>query len=152
MVVTARTTIDRRREEVFAAFCDLERAVDRIDGIVAIERLAGSGFEPGVRWRETRRMFGKDATEEMWVSSVDAPREYRVEAESNGTRYETIARFGEAAAGTDVEWVFTGRPQNVLSRVMGFVMGPMIRRAVRRMVQQDLDDMKAALERGDVAA
>ncbi len=146
MEVTARTTIDRPRDEVFAAFCDLEGSVDRIDGIVAVERLEGEGFEPGVRWRETRRMFGKDATEEMWVSSLDAPREYRVEAESNGTRYETIASFSDAGVATEVEWTFTGRPQTLVARIMGTVMGPMIRRSIRSMVQQDLDDMKAALE------
>ena len=54
MIITTEVTIQRTRDEVWSAFTDLDGCVDRIDGILRLERLAGDGFEPGVRWRETR--------------------------------------------------------------------------------------------------
>jgi len=35
-----------------------------------------------LQWRETRTMFGKAVTEEMWVPAIEENRRYKVRAES----------------------------------------------------------------------
>ncbi len=52
-------------DRTFEAFCELDKAVERIPGITALEVLTDGPFGEGTRWRETRLMFKKEATEEM---------------------------------------------------------------------------------------
>lgn len=151
MKISVDTIIDRPQAEVFAAFCDLDNAPDRMSGIMGIERLEGEGFEVGTKWRETRVMFGKEATEDMWVTELAEPSSYHVEAESHGAHYDSNFTFEAVDGGTKVTMTFAGQPLTLMGRIMGAVMGIFFKGATRKAVQQDLDDMKAALE-GDVAA
>ena len=41
----------------------------------------------GLKWRETRTMFGKSATEVMWITDVVENESYDVRAESHGMVY-----------------------------------------------------------------
>ncbi|MGW5075187.1 SRPBCC family protein [Rhodococcus sp. NPDC004095] len=53
-------------ERVWAVLTDLDAAEATLSGVTRVERVEGAGYDVGTRWRETRRMFGKEATEEMW--------------------------------------------------------------------------------------
>ncbi|MDV8008132.1 hypothetical protein [Rhodococcus sp. IEGM 1318] len=55
--------------------------------MIRIERLAGEGYAVGTKWRETRKMMGKEATEDMWVTEVEAPSRTVVKANSHGMNY-----------------------------------------------------------------
>lgn len=145
MEIEASRIIERPIGEVFAAFCDLDRAVERITGIDDLERLEGDGFAVGTRWRETRVVFGKEATEEMTVTDVAAPRSYRVEAASHGMRYVSDYAFREAGGGTEVTVRFGGTPSSLTARIMTPV-GWLFRGATKKLLEQDLTDMKVALE------
>lgn len=50
---------------VWRVLTALDEAPTTLRGVKAVERLDGTGYEVGTRWRETRVMFGQSATEEM---------------------------------------------------------------------------------------
>lgn len=52
-------------------------------------------------------MFGKEATEEMWVAEIDAPRRTVVKAHSSGTDYTTTFTLTAAGPGTDLTMAFS---------------------------------------------
>ncbi|MEU9732010.1 SRPBCC family protein [Streptomyces sp. NPDC048002] len=145
-------TVERRiavpRETVWAALTDLVGMERVLSGVTKVEVLSDGAFGVGTRWRETRRMFGKDATEEMWVTRCEAPEGYVVEAESHGSHY--VSEWELRADGpetTTVRMTFGasstgGGIMNVLAKVMG----PVGARAVRKAIEKDLDDVAAALE------
>ena len=85
-------------EQVWSVITDLDRAAERLSGVNALERVSGPAFDVGTRWRETRKMFGKEATEEMEVASVTPGSAYTVLAESHGSKYESGLRV-EASGG-----------------------------------------------------
>lgn len=62
------TTIQAPPERAFAAFADFPHAARSVSGIERIEMLTDGPVGAGTRFRETRIMFGREATEEMKVT------------------------------------------------------------------------------------
>lgn len=58
---------------LFRALTDLDDAAHWMTGLVRIERLDSGPLSVGSRWRETRKVFGREATEEFEVTRMDAP-------------------------------------------------------------------------------
>ncbi|MGR6967176.1 SRPBCC family protein [Geodermatophilus sp. URMC 61] len=136
-------------ERVWALATDLEGSPRVVRGIESVEVLTPGPFGVGTRWRETRRMFGRTATEEMTVTAVEPHRSYAVEAAGPGVRYVSGFAFAPSAdGGTDVTATFGGRPTTTVARVLGALTAPLGRRAIARALQQDVDDIAAAAERG----
>jgi carbon monoxide dehydrogenase subunit G len=64
------THFDLPKEKVFDGLTDLDAAKYWMKGFVGIEMIKGTKIEPGAVVRETRKMYGKKATEEFEVVSV----------------------------------------------------------------------------------
>ena len=77
-------------EEVWRVLTDLDHAAETLSGVSRVELLTEGPYTVGTRWRETRKMFGKEATEEMRVTAVEAPARTTVEADSAGVNYVTV--------------------------------------------------------------
>ena len=135
-------------QQVWQVATDLPGSPEVLRGVDAVEVLTPGPFGVGTRWRETRAMMGRSATEEMTVTAVEPQRSYRVESESRGARYVSTLAFAPSAdGGTDMTMSFGGRPTSTVARVIGAVTAPLGRRAVAKALQQDLDDIAAAAER-----
>ncbi|SEK46473.1 Polyketide cyclase / dehydrase and lipid transport [Blastococcus sp. DSM 46786] len=135
-------------QRVWQVATDLTGSPHVLRGVDAVEVLTPEPFGVGTRWRETRTMMGRSATEEMAVTAVEPQRSYRVEAASRGAHYvSTFAVAPSADGGTDMTMTFGGRPTSNVARLLGAVTAPLGRRAVTKALQQDLDDIAAAAER-----
>ena len=135
-------------ERVWALATDLAGAPHVVRGIEAVEVLTPGPFGVGTRWRETRRMFGRTATEEMTVTAVEPHRSYATEASGPGVTYVSGFAFAPAAGGgTDVTATFGGRPTTTVGRVLAVLTGALGRRAIARALAQDLADIATAAER-----
>lgn len=132
---------------VWETMTDLTAWESVLSGVEKVEVLTPGGFGVGTRWRETRRMFGKEATEEMRVTAVEPAERYRVEAESHGTRY--ISEFRLLTAGpetTTVHMTFTAVPPGGVKGLLAKAFGALGARAVRRAIARDLADVALAVE------
>ncbi|SFN97408.1 SRPBCC family protein [Mycetocola miduiensis] len=139
-------SINADRKRVFAVFCDLDKAAANVSAITRIEVLTGpSQLNLGTKWRETRTMFGKEATEEMWVTGYEQDVSYVAEAESRGTHYRSEYRFTPEGNGTRVDMTFEGTPLTVGARLAG-ILGALFAGAARKALHQDLVDLKRACE------
>ncbi len=146
MRISEEISVDAPIERVFAVFTDLEAATENIAGVREVEVLQGpSRLAIGTRWRETRVLFGKQATEEMWVTALDENRRYVVEAESHGTKYRTEYTFEPSEGATRVAMTFEGRPVSLGAKLMSW-LGFLFQGAVRKALRQDLLDLKAVCE------
>jgi uncharacterized membrane protein len=137
-------------ERLWELATDLEGAPRVVRGIETVEVLTPGPFGVGTRWRETRRVFGRSATEEMTVTAVEPHRSYTTEASGPGVRYVSGFAFAPAAAdgGTDVTATFGAEPTTTVARVLGALTAPLGRRAIAKALQQDVDDIATAAERG----
>ncbi|MEV7617949.1 SRPBCC family protein [Streptomyces sp. NPDC089799] len=134
---------------VWDALTDLESMPLVLSGVDAVEVLTPGPFGVGTRWRETRRMFGKSATEEMRVTVCDAPVRYVTEAENHGMHYFSEFRLTRRTPGrTSVRMTFSARPLPggklpLLARLLGGLGS----RAVSRAIAKDLADVASSVER-----
>lgn len=77
-------TIRASPEQVLDAILDLEQAHRWIPGLVRMETVTTGPIDVGSEWRETRRLLGKEATEQFRVIGLDRP--HRLELLVDGTK------------------------------------------------------------------
>jgi uncharacterized protein YndB with AHSA1/START domain len=99
-------------ERVFQALTDLESAARWMPGHVGIERVGDVQQGVGMRWRETRRIFGKESTEEFEVTHYHPPSHLALRVDgTKGTSgrgtYEFDYKLAQRVGGTEVR--MTGR-------------------------------------------
>ncbi len=129
----------------FEVFSDITKAEERIDGITKIEILSDVTHGVGTRWRETRIMFGREATEEMEISALQPNQSYEVVASSRGVDYHTRYTFTEKDGGTQVEMVFSGKANSLMAKLMA-PLGFLFAGSVRKALEADMDNLKAVCE------
>ena len=100
----------------------------------------------GTRFRETRTMFGRKATEEMTVAAHDPPRRFDLSAENHGTRYLARHEITPAPGGARLRLEFGGTALTFGAR-LGMAIGFLFKGAVKRQLRADLDHLKAEAER-----
>lgn len=145
--VTVSRTVAAPVETVWDVATDLEAMPGTMSAIARAEILAGGDpFDVGTRWRETRVMMRREATEEMTVTQAARPSTYTVEAENHGVHYVSTFTFTPLGADrTEVTLTFSGeptKPQNPLARAMGRFGLKM----VKKELEKDLTDLGAAAE------
>jgi carbon monoxide dehydrogenase subunit G len=146
MELTVRREIDAPTTRVWDLITDIEHAADTLDGVTKVERLDdGVGFGVGTRWIETRVMFGKEATEEMVVSAVEAGRSYTTVAEHGATTYtSTLSVEPLAAERSRLSMSFAARTNSMPGKLMAATVGRLFQGATRKMMARDLEDIATA--------
>ncbi len=148
---TTSIRVNAPQKQVFDALADVDRAPERMSGIRRVERLTDGPVGKGTRWRETRIMFKKEATEELEMTAFDPPRGYTVGCKSCGCVYSSTFRVRPEGRESVLELEFTGRGTNVLSKAMSALMAPFMKKVMLKCINQDLADLKASIEGGGQA-
>jgi hypothetical protein len=142
---TLSTQIAAPPAAVFAVFSDLEHAVGRIKGISKLEVLTPGPIGVGTRFRETRKMFGKDCTEEMQVTAFEPNQAFEIMCQSCGVEFRTMFRFKSEGPSTRVEADMRSRSLSLFAKLLSplaaLMTGPM-----KKCIAQNLEDLKAAVE------
>ena len=138
--------IEASQAEVFALATDFGRAAEVIRAIENVEMVTDGPIGVGTRFLETRTVLGHGTTQEMEVTAFESPSLYTLSCESHGARYITEVRLVPNGTGTDVELRFEARPLTFMAKAMAEMLRPMLD-SVAGVLENDLDDLKAALER-----
>ncbi|NNJ97060.1 MAG: SRPBCC family protein [Gammaproteobacteria bacterium] len=148
MTVTVQIQIDKPREIVWKAITDIENAENMISGISAIHVLHKPEHGlAGLKWEETRKMFGKSATETMWVTDAIENEYYDTRAESHGSVYLTRLSLRDRGSGTMLAMSFTGIPQTTGAKILSFLLAPLITKSIKKALLNDLRDIKTFTEK-----
>lgn len=147
MRVTVDTEIAAPRADVWRIVTDIENAATTIKAIESVEILERpqAGIV-GLKWRETRTMFGQKATEVMWVTDAVEGAHYATRAESHGSVYKSRIDLEDRNGRTRLAMTFEGEPKSIGARIMWGLTGFLFKGATRKAIAQDLADIKAALE------
>ena len=147
MIIEAQAVINASKEAVWTVITDIDHAAQTVSGIEEVEVIErpASGLV-GLKWRETRTLFGKTATEVMWITDAGEAEFYRTRAESHGAVYVTTMRITEQDDGCLLTMALDSRPQSFAAKLMGIGFGLLFKGATRKAMLQDLNDIKAAVE------
>lgn len=153
------THINATQQAVFQTASDFPNAQSFIAAIDHVEMLEaatdGSPIGVGTRFRETRTMFGRQATETMEVTEFDPPRAYTLSANSHGMQYSCRVTVleeqpGIGGGGCRLSYDFNATPTTLLARVTCPIMGIFMKGAMRKAMDKDLVDIKGYIEAQDI--
>jgi carbon monoxide dehydrogenase subunit G len=147
MLVEAQVSVNGSKAAIWAAITDIENAADTIRGIENIEVLEkpADGLV-GLKWRETRMLFGKPATVEKWITDAAENEFYKTRAEDGGFVFLTTKRISESSGGTTLTEYHESRPQGIVGKLMSIPMRLFFKGVIKKAALQDLNDIKATVE------
>jgi hypothetical protein len=147
MFVEAQVTINGSQAAIWAAIINIENASETISGIEKIEVLEkpANGLV-GLKWRETRMLFGKPASVDKWITDAAENEFYKTKAEDSGFVFITTMRISESSAGMRLTSSHDSKPQGIVARIKSMPMF-LFRGVVKKAILQDLNDIKSAVER-----
>jgi carbon monoxide dehydrogenase subunit G len=139
--------IDAPRAEVWRVITDIDDSASIISGIEKVEVLERpeNGLV-GLKWRETRTMFGQTATEVMWITNAEEQVSYETRAENRGAIYQSGFKLSDEAGKTRLTMFFEGVPTSFFGRLMSAITSPFFKGATEKAIKQDLIDIKAKAE------
>ena len=147
MEVSTSVEINKSLEEVWNTIIDFENCSKYIESIQKLEVLEKpSNTLVGFKWKETRVMFGKEATEIMWITEYNINEYYQTRAESHGSIYTSRLSIKSIKNKTQLTMSFGGEAQSLFAKVFSLCLGFMMKVAMRKALLKDLTDIKEHLE------
>ena len=152
MLVEVQVTIKGSKAAIWAAITNIENASEIISGIEKIEvhERPANGIV-GLKWAETRMLFGKPATVEKWITDAAENEFYKTKAEDGGFVFLTTMSISENGisengGGITLTSSHDSQPQTFVAKLMSIPMGLFFKGVVKKAALQDLNDIKAAVE------
>lgn len=133
-------------EQAFAVLSNMPDAPNVIEGISRVEMLTPGPIGEGTRFKETRVMYGREATEEMEITEYRAPTRLVVEAENYGAHYRTIYSVEPEAAGAKVTMEFSAEPVSLFAKIFNALFARRMMAGLTSVMAKDLADAKRAAE------
>ena len=147
MIVEVQVTIDGSRAAIWAAITDIANAANILSGVEKIEVLEKPAHGlVGLKWRETRMLFGKPATADKWITDAAENEYYKTRAESDGFVFLSTISMSASSGGITLTSVHDSQPQSLVARVMSVPMIFLFKGVAKKALLQDLTDIKSAVE------
>ncbi|WP_422381002.1 SRPBCC family protein [Marinicellulosiphila megalodicopiae] len=139
--------IDAPIDVIWQKITDIEHCADTITGIMNVEVLERpeSGLV-GFKWRETRKMFGKEADETMWITHSEENHFYQTRAENSGAVYISVMKVQKKGTLVELSMEFSGEAQTFIAKILSFIFTPLMKKSMVKLIQQDLEDIKRSVE------
>lgn len=136
-------------EKVFAAIADLEQAPRWMPNVRQIEKVTPGPFGAGTQFRETRTMFGRDATEVFEVTAFDPPRSLELKVDgSKGSSKKGEYRFRYDFTAPDPSHTnMTLKGEVSGMGIIGKLLGPLLSIPFKKAIAKDHAALKAYLEK-----
>lgn len=147
MTVEAQVTISSSTAAAWAAISNIEGAAENIRGIEKIEVVERppSGLV-GLKWKETRILFGKPTTVEKWITEAKDHEFYKTRAEQDGFVFITTNRISGSDGSVTLTGIHETQPQGFAAKLKALPM-VFFKGMIKKAILHDLNDIKAAVER-----
>jgi carbon monoxide dehydrogenase subunit G len=136
------------REIVYQGLIDLDEAQKWMQGFVGIQRLDDGPLKVGSQWKETRKMFGTEASEHFEVVELDEPNKIvlRVDGTKGTTgKGEYVYTYTLISLDDHTEIALVGEINGLrgLTRIFGKMMAGTFKKACAK----DLDGLIQHLQK-----
>ena len=143
----AQISISRRinapADLVFQTVADIHNFSKAVPHIVSAEILSDVKSGVGTRFRETRRIDGKEATTELEVTEFVENDRVRIVSDTRGTIWDTVFTVRSADGQTDLNMTMDAKAHKLLPKLMN----PLIMKMIRKAIEGDMDAVKAYCEK-----
>lgn len=104
---------------------------------VKVDALTVEEFGVGTRWRETRKMMGRDSAQEWEITKIDAPTTYRAVSQAMGAKWVYDQFLVADGDGTRMFVEFDLAPTSSASRISYAATWPVMSMMMRRGMATD---------------
>lgn len=147
MELSVFVEIKKPIEDAWNVITDFKNCSNYISSIISLEIIdEPQGTLIGFKWKETREMFGKEATETMWITDYVENEYYQTRAESHGSIYITRLSIKQVENHTTLTMSFTAEAQTFFVKIFSACMGFVIKGSMKKALIKDLDDIKTHVE------
>jgi hypothetical protein len=147
VIVEAHVKILAPAAKVWATITNIHNSANFTKGIqrIVVLEQPKTGLV-GFKWQETRMLFGEPTTVEKSIIAAQENAFYTTRAEDAGFVFLTTNQIKLTEDSVTLTGIHETRPQGFVARLKAI---PLIffRGAIRKAIVQDLDDIKAAIER-----
>ena len=147
MIIEAQLPINATKAAVWALTTDIERFAEHLSGVekIAVVERPATGLV-GLKWRETRILFGNSATVEKWITEAKENEFYTTRAEDGGFVFITTNRLSGSDGSVTLIGIHETQPQGFVASLKAL---PMIffKGVIKKAIMQDLNDVKQAVEK-----
>lgn len=147
MKIVVDIEIERPKEIIWSAITDIENCSNMLSSIIDLNILnqPANGLV-GLKWKETRLMFGKQASETMWITASITNEYYCTRAENHGSVYITKLSLSETGSKSILAMAFTAEAQSRFIKIVSACMGIFIKSSMKKALYKDLEDIKKYVE------
>ena len=119
MEISVEVEIDSPKSKVWTAITNIQNCEKMISAIINLKIL----YQPeeglvGLKWTETRKMFGKESSETMWITDCKDGEYYCTRAENCGAIYVTKIALSEVSNKTILTMSFSGTSDSVFVKLI----------------------------------
>lgn len=143
-----KRTVNVTKQKAYTGLLDLDSAEQWMQGFVGIERLDDGSLQVGSQWKETRKMFGKEASEYFEVVELNEPDKIVLRCDgTKGTtgKGEFVFTYILASSDDHTEITLYGEI-NGLTGLSKF-FGKMLAGTFKKACAKDLDGLIGYLEK-----
>lgn len=143
MQTTVTRVIDAPVAKVFETVAHIEAFSKVVPEIVKVEFLGEQRTGVGTRFRETRRMKGREMSVELEVTEYEPGKRVRIVADTAGTVWDTVFEVQPKNGKTLLTMAMDARAHTLMARIFNLLIKGMVRKGIER----DMDAVKAHCER-----
>jgi hypothetical protein len=91
-------------------------------------------------------MFGKEATEVMWITEPEGNEYYNTRGESHGSVYISKPSLKELDGKSTLTMAFSAETHSIFVKIISAIMGLVIKGSMKKAIYKDLEDIKQFVE------
>lgn len=136
------------QEKVYDALLDLDAAKHWMEGLVSMVRLDEGPMKVGSEWKETRKMYGKEATEYFKIVELERPNKIVLHVDgTKGTTGKGQYKYTYTlrSTGSATEVTLNGE----ISGLTGItkIFGRMMKNIFAKAIAKEMETLKSYLEK-----
>lgn len=128
--------------DVFATVSDVRNFRNAVPHIIKVEFLTDQQHGKGTRFREARRLKGRETTCDLEVVEYIENERVRIVSDEGGAVWDTVIMVDQVGEKVWLRMEMEARPHKLFARILT----PLIRGMIARAVEEDMDSVKAYCE------
>lgn len=145
MKILYSQTVNIPTSKLFASMTDFEKLDTLVSAVIASKVTTPGPTKEGTIYQETRKMFGKEHTEEMRVMEFIRDKKVTLLAEPGNTTYKTTYWFHPQGESTKVDIEFLASTTSLITKLMMPLMSVMMKKTMIKCFKDDLTEIEAKL-------
>lgn len=146
MFIESEIVINSSKDTVWNDLINIENSLNVFEDIKAIEIIhKNEDSLVGLKWKETRELMGKQASEIMYIIEANELSDYTAEAINSGCLYHTTVSVQDSDNQVVVKKSFRAKPITFIAKIF-YPLMLLMKGTLNKCLIKDLRDLKTYSE------